>query len=270
MIGKIVTVDRERFPHIEGQNESLVYTLPKDAAEVKLTIVERHGRADSRERSRRARKPASSPSAGTARRATRFQRRPATTCSRSPPRTRKATRSDQRQVQGQSHRRRLRGRGAVLPGRRREEPAESHDEEHHRDRRSSASYRRLRYGIRSRFKPAGRCRAETSDATEAAPSSGEPEFLQLQEGRRLAELSIRTRFRRKLRPRSRAIRPRTPRIRRSTGSTAGAIADQGGPNPAQLQASRARRKRRRTKGFPSGLSDSGNNNYNQRKEVNNR
>ena len=43
MIGKIVTVDRERFPHTEGQNDSLVYNLPKDAKEVKLTITSETG-----------------------------------------------------------------------------------------------------------------------------------------------------------------------------------------------------------------------------------
>jgi flagellar basal-body rod modification protein FlgD len=39
MLGKTVTVDRERFPHTEGQPESLVYNLPKGAAEVKFTIL---------------------------------------------------------------------------------------------------------------------------------------------------------------------------------------------------------------------------------------
>src|SRR3954451_19142441 len=31
MIGKVVTIDRERFQHVEGQNESLSFNLPKDA-----------------------------------------------------------------------------------------------------------------------------------------------------------------------------------------------------------------------------------------------
>jgi len=39
MIGKIVTIDKERFQHIEGQNESLSFNLPKDAKEVRVTIV---------------------------------------------------------------------------------------------------------------------------------------------------------------------------------------------------------------------------------------
>src|SRR3954463_10245304 len=33
MIGKIVTIDRERFQHVEGQNESVTFNLPKDASE---------------------------------------------------------------------------------------------------------------------------------------------------------------------------------------------------------------------------------------------
>jgi flagellar basal-body rod modification protein FlgD len=43
MIGKVVTVDREKFPHVEGQNESLVYALPKDAKEVKISIMSETG-----------------------------------------------------------------------------------------------------------------------------------------------------------------------------------------------------------------------------------
>jgi flagellar basal-body rod modification protein FlgD len=39
MIGKTVTVDRERFPHIEGQSDSLSFDLPKDAKEVKVSVV---------------------------------------------------------------------------------------------------------------------------------------------------------------------------------------------------------------------------------------
>jgi len=43
MIGKTVTVDRERFPHMQGQNEALTYTLPRDAAQVHLMIVSNTG-----------------------------------------------------------------------------------------------------------------------------------------------------------------------------------------------------------------------------------
>ena len=39
MIGKIVTIDRERFQHVEGQNESVSFNLPKDASEVHVTLV---------------------------------------------------------------------------------------------------------------------------------------------------------------------------------------------------------------------------------------
>jgi len=39
LIGKSVTIDRDRFAHIEGNNESLSYSLPKKAAEVKLAII---------------------------------------------------------------------------------------------------------------------------------------------------------------------------------------------------------------------------------------
>ncbi len=43
MIGKTVTVDRERFPHTEGQTESLSFALPKDARELKLVVVSEGG-----------------------------------------------------------------------------------------------------------------------------------------------------------------------------------------------------------------------------------
>ncbi len=43
LIGKTVTIDKERFAHVEGQNESLVYTLPKEAKEVKIAIIDEHG-----------------------------------------------------------------------------------------------------------------------------------------------------------------------------------------------------------------------------------
>ncbi len=39
MIGKTVTIDRERFPHTEGQNESLNFALPRDAKEVHVTVI---------------------------------------------------------------------------------------------------------------------------------------------------------------------------------------------------------------------------------------
>lgn len=43
MIGKVVTVDRERFSHTEGQSESLAFVLPADAAEVKAEVVSENG-----------------------------------------------------------------------------------------------------------------------------------------------------------------------------------------------------------------------------------
>jgi flagellar basal-body rod modification protein FlgD len=43
MIGKVVTVDRERFPHVEGQGEALNYSLPKDAASVHIAVVSDQG-----------------------------------------------------------------------------------------------------------------------------------------------------------------------------------------------------------------------------------
>lgn len=43
MIGKTITIDRQRFPHMEGQNESLSFNLPRDAATVKLAIVSEGG-----------------------------------------------------------------------------------------------------------------------------------------------------------------------------------------------------------------------------------
>jgi len=35
LIGKVVTVDKERFPHTEGNKDTLGFELPKDAAQVK-------------------------------------------------------------------------------------------------------------------------------------------------------------------------------------------------------------------------------------------
>ncbi|MCM2277234.1 MAG: flagellar hook assembly protein FlgD [Oligoflexia bacterium] len=43
LIGKTVTVDRDRFAHVEGQNEALTYRLPKDAANVHLAIISEAG-----------------------------------------------------------------------------------------------------------------------------------------------------------------------------------------------------------------------------------
>jgi flagellar basal-body rod modification protein FlgD len=43
LIGKTVTVDRGRFPHVEGQNDSLSYALSRDASDVKLTLVSAAG-----------------------------------------------------------------------------------------------------------------------------------------------------------------------------------------------------------------------------------
>ena len=39
LIGKTVTVDRERFPHAENTPDALNYALPKDAAQVQISIV---------------------------------------------------------------------------------------------------------------------------------------------------------------------------------------------------------------------------------------
>ena len=43
LIGKTVTVDRERFPHSENTNESLGYALSRNASEVKLTVLNEAG-----------------------------------------------------------------------------------------------------------------------------------------------------------------------------------------------------------------------------------
>jgi flagellar basal-body rod modification protein FlgD len=43
MIGKTITVDRERFPHTEGVTESLGYSLTKNASEVKISVVNEAG-----------------------------------------------------------------------------------------------------------------------------------------------------------------------------------------------------------------------------------
>lgn len=39
LIGKTITVDRERFVHTEGQNEALAFSLGKDAATVKASVI---------------------------------------------------------------------------------------------------------------------------------------------------------------------------------------------------------------------------------------
>jgi flagellar basal-body rod modification protein FlgD len=43
LIGKTITVDRDRFPHTEGNNEALSFTLPKNAAEVKIALINQTG-----------------------------------------------------------------------------------------------------------------------------------------------------------------------------------------------------------------------------------
>jgi len=45
MIGKVVTVDRERFPHTEGSSEPLSFVLPKDASSVNVVVVAENGEA---------------------------------------------------------------------------------------------------------------------------------------------------------------------------------------------------------------------------------
>ncbi len=43
LIGRSVTVDKERFPHTEGNKTPLSYTLPKDAEQVRLSVVSEAG-----------------------------------------------------------------------------------------------------------------------------------------------------------------------------------------------------------------------------------
>ncbi|MCM2324365.1 MAG: hypothetical protein NDJ90_13995, partial [Oligoflexia bacterium] len=43
LIGKTVTVDRDRFAHTEGQNEALSYRLPRDASEVHIAVISEAG-----------------------------------------------------------------------------------------------------------------------------------------------------------------------------------------------------------------------------------
>ncbi|HAR41897.1 MAG TPA: hypothetical protein DCS07_04585 [Bdellovibrionales bacterium] len=45
MIGKVVTVDRERFPHTENTSEALSFVLPKNASAVNVTVVAENGEA---------------------------------------------------------------------------------------------------------------------------------------------------------------------------------------------------------------------------------
>jgi flagellar basal-body rod modification protein FlgD len=39
LIGKTVTIDRDRFSHVEGQNDSLTFVLPKDASAVEAVVL---------------------------------------------------------------------------------------------------------------------------------------------------------------------------------------------------------------------------------------
>jgi flagellar hook assembly protein FlgD len=43
LIGKTVTVDRGRIPHQDGNNESLVFNLPRNASEVKIALISEQG-----------------------------------------------------------------------------------------------------------------------------------------------------------------------------------------------------------------------------------
>lgn len=43
LIGKTVVVDRDRFPHTEGQSEALHFNLPQDAAKVTVSVVDAAG-----------------------------------------------------------------------------------------------------------------------------------------------------------------------------------------------------------------------------------
>jgi flagellar basal-body rod modification protein FlgD len=43
MIGKLVTVDRARFPHAEGESNALKFGLPTDAARVSVTVIDGTG-----------------------------------------------------------------------------------------------------------------------------------------------------------------------------------------------------------------------------------
>ncbi len=39
LIGKTVTIDRDRFPHVEGQNDTLTFVLPQNANSVEAVVV---------------------------------------------------------------------------------------------------------------------------------------------------------------------------------------------------------------------------------------
>ncbi len=43
MIGKTVTIDRERFPHTEGENESLNFNLPRPAVSARVSVMNAAG-----------------------------------------------------------------------------------------------------------------------------------------------------------------------------------------------------------------------------------
>ena len=43
MIGKVVSVDRQRFPHTEGESNVLKFNLPQDAAQLSVTVLDQTG-----------------------------------------------------------------------------------------------------------------------------------------------------------------------------------------------------------------------------------
>jgi flagellar basal-body rod modification protein FlgD len=43
MIGKVVTVDRDRFAHVEGQNDSLAFNLSRPASQVRVALISEAG-----------------------------------------------------------------------------------------------------------------------------------------------------------------------------------------------------------------------------------
>jgi flagellar basal-body rod modification protein FlgD len=43
LIGKTVTVDRARFPHAQGENEALSFTLPRNAKSVQVALIDGSG-----------------------------------------------------------------------------------------------------------------------------------------------------------------------------------------------------------------------------------
>jgi len=46
MIGKVVTVDKDRFPHTEGSKESLSFNLPKNASAVSVSVMNDAGETE--------------------------------------------------------------------------------------------------------------------------------------------------------------------------------------------------------------------------------